>query len=69
MKKPNRMSLLPGAALLAALLIAGPVRAAENEWPGTKVGEPTPKVKSMPAVLARNLGSAMSDPGSSRKAQ
>jgi hypothetical protein len=28
---------------------------AVNRWPGTKVGEPVPKVKGMPAELAKNL--------------
>jgi hypothetical protein len=29
--------------------------AAENNWPGSKVGEPAPRVKGIPAELARNL--------------
>jgi len=41
--------------LVAALLIAPAVHAAENKWPGTKAGEPAPKVKGVPAELGKNL--------------
>lgn len=55
MTKLNHITLLAGAALLGALLTVAPARAAENKWPGTKAGEPTPKPKAVPAVLAKNL--------------
>jgi hypothetical protein len=43
-------------ATAAALLAASPALAAEkSKWPGTKVGEPTPKVQGVPKELARNL--------------
>jgi hypothetical protein len=50
-----RISTMSLAAAAAALLAASPVRAAESKWPGTKAGEPTPKVKGVPEVLAKNL--------------
>ena len=56
MTRKNRISTLAlSAGLLGALLAATPAAAAENKWPGTKVGEPTPRVKGVPAVLAKNL--------------
>jgi len=55
MTKLNRITLLTGATLVAALLATAPARAEENKWPGTGVGEPTPKPKGVPAVLAKNL--------------
>ncbi len=55
MKKLNRITLLAGAAVLGALLAAAPTLAAENQWPGTKVGEPTPKPKGVAAALVKNL--------------
>jgi hypothetical protein len=55
----SRMTLmrLTRAALAATLLTASPALAAEkgSKWPGTKVGEPTPKVAGVPAELAKNL--------------
>ena len=50
-------SLALGAGVLGALLGATPAFADEKatRWPGTKAGEPTPKVKGVPAELARNL--------------
>ena len=44
-------------SLSAALLIGvSPAPAADtNQWPGTKVGEPTPEVSGVPPELARNL--------------
>ena len=56
MTRKNRISTLAlGASLLGALLAAAPAAAAGSRWPGTKVGEPTPKVQGVPAALARNL--------------
>ena len=56
MTSKNRIStLVLGASLLGALLAATPAAAAENKWPGTKAGEPAPKVKGIPAALAKNL--------------
>ena len=44
------------ATLLGALLGATPAAAAPSDrWPGTKAGAPTPKVKGMPPVVAKNL--------------
>src|SRR5260370_25505317 len=51
----NRIALISSAALLGAFVLAAPARAEENKWPGTKAGEPTPKPKGVPAVLANNL--------------
>jgi hypothetical protein len=56
MTSKNRISTLAlGASLLGALLAATPAAAADSKWPGTKAGEPTPKVKGVPAALAKNL--------------
>jgi hypothetical protein len=49
------MNRIPTLAVAAALLAAGSARAAQDRWPGTKVGEPAPKAKDVPAVLAKNL--------------
>jgi SnoaL-like polyketide cyclase len=49
------MTRLAALTLAASLLSAGPARAAENAWPGTKAGEPAPKPNEVPAVLAKNL--------------
>ena len=44
------------ALLLGTMLGATPAFAAEtNPWPGTKAGEPAPKVNGIPHDLARNL--------------
>ena len=43
-------------ALAVALVIpASPAPAAENRWPGTKAGAPTPQVAGVPAELSKNL--------------
>jgi hypothetical protein len=43
-------------AAAAALLATSPALAADKDkWPGTKAGEPTPKVQGVPKELARNL--------------
>lgn len=49
--------LLAPAVLAAASLLALPraATAADTPWPPSKVAEPTPKVATMPAELARNL--------------
>jgi hypothetical protein len=39
-----RIFTMSVAAAAAVLLAASPVHAAENKWPGTKVGEPKPMV-------------------------
>ncbi|MHB8622418.1 MAG: ester cyclase [Sulfuricaulis sp.] len=51
------LSFALGASLMAALLIgATSVTAiAQDRWPATKVGEPTPKIKGMPPELAKHL--------------
>jgi len=49
------MNRITAITLAASLLAAGPVLAAENRWPGTKAGEPTPKPRDIPATLAKNL--------------
>jgi hypothetical protein len=55
MTTKTRISKLALAASLAlALLGAGRARA-EDRWPGTKVDAPAPKMKGVPAVLAKNL--------------
>ena len=55
--KHRILTLALGASLLGATLGAGSAAAAEKTtaWPGTKVGEATPKPKGVPAVLAKNL--------------
>ncbi len=53
----TKRRLIPTLAVAAALLGAGPALAAGNAWPGTKAGEPTPKPRGVPAVLASNLAS------------
>ncbi|EYU17123.1 ester cyclase [Photorhabdus aegyptia] len=51
MKSHKRLSLF---TLL--LLTTSPVAlAAPNNWPGTKVDQPAPKIKGMPKALERNL--------------
>ncbi|RDZ28673.1 ester cyclase [Lysobacter silvisoli] len=42
---------------LATVLVAGAAHAQtpSKQWPGTRDGQPAPKVKGMPADLARNL--------------
>jgi hypothetical protein len=45
--------LLIAAAMLTVSTYAA--RPAVNKWPGSKAGQFTPKVKDMPAVLAKNL--------------
>ena len=55
MNELSRITQLSRAAVVAALLAAAPALAAGGKWPGTKVGEPTPKVRGVPAALARNL--------------
>jgi hypothetical protein len=59
MTRMNRITtFVLGASLLGALLGASPAFADEKakpRWPGTKAGEPTPKVKGLPADLARHL--------------
>jgi hypothetical protein len=56
-RKAIRSQRITAAAftLVAALLVAPTVQAAENKWPGTKAGEPAPKVKGVPAELTKNL--------------
>jgi hypothetical protein len=56
MKKIHFPRTMVVALLLGAMLHATPASAAEtNRWPGTKAGEPAPKVKGVPPELARNL--------------
>jgi hypothetical protein len=57
MLRNHRRQLGLGASLSVALLIGlSPVTAADtNKWPGTRVGEPAPKVEGVPSELARNL--------------
>jgi len=54
-KRASATALVP--ILVGALLAcAAPAIAADQStWPGTKSGEPTPKVKGMPFTLAKNL--------------
>jgi hypothetical protein len=56
-RQSTRRQLVTAAALtLVATLLAAPtVQAVETTWPGTKAGEPAPKVEGVPAELARNL--------------
>ena len=54
----TRITCASGIALcmIFGTFMFGQVGAAESDkWPGTKVGERTPKVPGMPAVLAKNL--------------
>jgi hypothetical protein len=53
----NRTSkLVPGAALLAALLAALPAAAAgKDRWPGTRAGDPAPSTSGVPAELRQRL--------------
>lgn len=53
MHNRNRLSKLVAVGIVA--LSAGAVAAAGSKWPGTKVGEPAPKVTGTPAALAKNL--------------
>ncbi len=48
-------TLVLGASLLGALLASAPAVAAEDKWPSTKAGGPAPRVKGVPAALAKNL--------------
>src|SRR5438045_740584 len=54
-KAMTKLNHIAGAALLGGLLAVAPARAAENQWPGSKAGDPVPKPKGVPAVLAKNL--------------
>lgn len=52
----DRLSrLASGMGLIAAIALASPGLAADDQWPGTKAGQPAPKVKDMAPELARNL--------------
>jgi len=42
-------------AFAVACMFGASAATDENRWPGTKVSEATPTIKSMPAVLAKNL--------------
>ncbi len=44
-------------SLAAALLVGASLTTAAEEdiWPGTRVGEPTPKIEGVPPALAKNL--------------
>ena len=46
-----------GAALTVAMLVGTSLATAagKNHWPGTRVDEPSPKIKEVPAELSRNL--------------
>jgi len=55
MKMLKSITQICSVAILAMLLAAPLTRADENKYPGTKAGEPTPKVKDVPSVLAKNL--------------
>jgi SnoaL-like polyketide cyclase len=56
MTKQKYILALTGAALAAACLAAGLVRASDQgSWPASKVNAPTPQVAGMPAALAKNL--------------
>jgi len=56
MTKQKHILALTGAALAAACLAAGLVRASDQgSWPASKVNAPTPQVAGMPAALAKNL--------------
>lgn len=55
MKKLNRIAFVFAMTLLGASGVSTASRAAENKWPGTKAGEPTPKPKGVPLVLTKNL--------------
>ncbi len=46
----QHITLLAGAGLLGALLAVAPAHAAENKWPGTKAGEPTPFARKLTPV-------------------
>src|SRR6201997_1128357 len=55
--KKSAMSFVLGVGLAAGFLMGAiPVSAAaQDSWPSTSVGKPTPKVPGMPDVLAKNL--------------
>ena len=56
MTKQKHILALTGAALAAACLAVGLVRASDQgNWPASKVSAPTPQVAGMPAALAKNL--------------
>jgi hypothetical protein len=51
-----RLRFIAMTVAAAYLLAMGSAALADqNNWPSTRVGEPTPKVAGMPAELARNL--------------
>ena len=52
-QKHRLTGLALGVALSVALVPAG--ASAKDKWPGTRVGEPTPKIPGVPAALAKNL--------------
>ncbi|MDE2310423.1 MAG: ester cyclase [Betaproteobacteria bacterium] len=47
------LSATAGAILFGLVQIGS--AAENNKWPGTKAGEPTPKIQGIPPVLAKNL--------------
>ena len=51
----SRLAVWSGAIFLGAMLATSPIHAAEGKWPGTKKGEPTPAMKGVPPILAKNL--------------
>jgi len=56
--KRTRIANFALCASLAAALVVGTglATAADKDlWPGTRVGEPTPKIKGAPPALAKNL--------------
>lgn len=55
MKKIRISTLATSVAVLVALLAASPALAAQDRWAGTRADAPAPKVKGVPAELARNL--------------
>jgi len=55
MKTLNSIAQISSVTVIVVLLAALPIRASENRWPGTKAGEPAPKVGEMPKDLAKHL--------------
>lgn len=56
MRRKNRKRQLFYVPLLVGALFAGaPARAAEAKWPGTRAGEPVPKMKGVPKELKKIL--------------
>lgn len=47
------LSATAGAILFGLVQIGSTAK--NNKWPGTKAGEPTPKIQGIPPVLAKNL--------------